>query len=83
VYDNVLFSGGLWRFEGTFCLQPQSQDVQDGGPLRPSKGERTVFFMILETSHSTTQCQIFSFHSRTMHLDIIKVFTPTDAQVFF
>jgi len=23
------------------------------------------------------------FHSRTAHLDIIKVFTPTDAQVFF
>jgi len=28
------------------------------------------------------QIQMCNFHSRTVHLDIIKVFTPTDAQVF-
>ena len=26
---------------------------------------------------------LYFFHSRTVHLDIIKVFTPTDRQVFF
>ena len=30
-----------------------------------------------------TVCTHFFFHSRTLHLDIIKVFTPTDAHVFF
>jgi len=27
-------------------------------------------------------CYLYNFHRRTVHLDIIKVFTPTDAQVF-
>jgi hypothetical protein len=35
-------------------------------------------FMQLVSTH-----RFLNFHSRTVHLDIIKVFTPTDAQVFF
>jgi len=33
------------------------------GVLDPQKGNKLCFFRILETSHSATQCQIFSFLS--------------------
>jgi len=36
----------------------------------------------LVTLHFSKKYFAMNFHSRTVHLEIIKVFTPTDAQVF-
>jgi hypothetical protein len=39
-------------------------------------------YILGNLSVSSEEHTIHNFHSRTVHLDIVKVFTPTDAQVF-
>jgi hypothetical protein len=60
-----------WNFE--YTLQSDFTNT--------NKYQRHIAFHKLHILRALKHLSLFS-HSRTVHLDIIKVFTPTDAQLF-
>jgi len=74
----LLFTYNSFYVQQWHCVTGNGNSVNDG-LLSRSTGYTVIIFNIWVTGIKF----LLNFRSRTVHLDIITLFTPTDAQVWF